>query len=478
MNPKGFLATKWRTLNIRTRLSAGYAATLAGLLAVYAGAVFLIVSERFGAEVDRRLDQEVEIAERSLFVARSGSLEWRSPAASADDHEPMANMLWVDVHRADGRLLHLQLGGFARGNPVEPLTFAPDRSGFFSVAQPNGTRLRILQRHIVVDGGPKAVIRAALAEDQIRREMAIILLVLGGGLPFSVATAGLAGYWLARRALAPIDRITEEARAITADRLDARLPVLNAQDELGRLATTFNDMFSRLESSFEQLRRFTADASHELRTPLTVIRSVGEVGLREPHDAAGYREIIGTMLEEADRLALLTSTLLELTRAEGGRGRIEREPIDLCAFAVDAAEFLGVLAEEKGVVIALDLPAAPPTVLGDRTVLRQALANVLDNAVKHSPAGATVTVAVQAGGERAEISVADQGPGIAPEHRERVFDRFYRADPSRNSRTGGFGLGLAIARWAVEANGGCIEVESAPGKGSVFRMVLPGGGAT
>lgn len=474
MNP----ASWWRTLNIRTRLSAGYAATLAGLLAVYAGAVFLIVSERFGAEVDRRLDQEVEIAERSLFVAPSGSLEWRSPAASADEHEPMANMLWVDVHRADGSLLHLQLGGFARGNPVEPLTFAPDRSGFFSVAQPNGTRLRILQRHIVVDGGPKAVIRAALAEDQIRREMAIILLVLGGGLPFSVAAAGLAGYWLARRALAPIDRITEEARAITADRLDARLPVLNAQDELGRLATTFNDMFSRLENSFEQLRRFTADASHELRTPLTVIRSVGEVGLRESHDEAGYREIVGTMLEEADRLALLTATLLELTRAEGGRGQIKREPINLCALVGDAAEFLGVLAEEKGVVIALDLPALPPTVLGDGTVLRQALANVLDNAVKYSPAGATVTVAVQADGERAAISVADQGPGIAPEHRERVFDRFYRADPSRNSRTGGFGLGLAIARWAVEANGGCIEVESAPGKGSVFRMVLPGGGAT
>jgi heavy metal sensor kinase len=267
--------------------------------------------------------------------------------------------------------------------------------------------------------------------------------------------------------------MTEEARSITAEHLDVRLPLPGPDDELGRLAATFNELFARLERSFEQMRRFTADASHELRTPLTVIRSVGEVGLREPQDEAGYREIIGTMLEEADRLALLTSTLLELTRAEGGRGPLRREAIDLGESAREAAEFLGALAEEKEVGLALDLPAAAPTVLGDRTVLHQALVNVLDNALKHSPAGTTVTVAVRTNGDRAEVSVADQGPGIAPEHREHVFERFYRADPSRNSKTGGFGLGLAIARWAVEAHGGRIELESEPGRGSVFRIRLP-----
>jgi heavy metal sensor kinase len=461
----------WRTLDIRTRLAAGYAATLSLLLVVYAAFVYTTAYERLSVEVDHRLDQEVEIAERSLFTDAAGNLLWRPPAASPDFHT-LPNMLWIDVHRADGSLLHRSLGGYARGRPVEPLAFEPRPSGFFSVELADDTHLRILQRTVEVDR-QSAIVRVAYDEEQIRRDLAAFLLVLAIGVPLAVMAASLAGYWLAGRALAPVARMTEEARSITAEHLDVRLPLPGPDDELGRLAATFNDLFARLERSFEQMRRFTADASHELRTPLTVIRSVGEVGLREPLDETGYREIIGTMLEETDRLSLLTATLLELTRAEGGRGPVRREVIDLCEAVRDAAEFLGVLAEDKSVRIALDLPTAAPTVLGDRTVLHQALVNVIDNALKHSPPGATVTVAVQADAERAEVSVVDQGPGIAPEHREHVFERFYRADPSRNSKTGGFGLGLAIARWAVEAHGGRIELESEPGRGSVFRIRLP-----
>jgi len=461
----------WRALGIRTRLAAGYAATLSLLLFVYAAFVYTAAYERLSIEVDHRLDQEVEIAERSLFANGSGRLVWRSPALSAD-YDTLPNMLWIDVHRVDGSLLHRSLGGYARGRPVEPLAFQVRPSGFFSATLPDGAHLRILQRAVEVDG-LRATVRVAYDEEQIRRDLASFLLVLAIGIPLAVIAAGLAGYWLAGQALTPVARMTEEARSITAEHLDVRLPLPGHDDELGRLATTFNDLFARLERSFEQLRRFTADASHELRTPLTVIRSVGEVGLREPQDEAGYREIIGTMLEEADRLALLTSALLELTRAEGGRGPLRREAIDVCKAVLDTAEFLGVLAEERQVGLALDLPAAAPTVLGDPTVLRQALVNLLDNAVKHSPAGTTVRLAVRADGDEAEISVADQGPGIAPEHREHVYERFYRADSSRNGKTGGFGLGLAIARWAVEAHGGRIELDSEPGRGSIFRIRLP-----
>lgn len=460
----------WRTLGIRTRLAVGYAATLSLLLFVYAALVYTTAYERLSVEVDHRLDQELEIAERSLFADAAGNLLWR-PAAASADFQTLPNMLWIDVHRADASLLHRSLGGYARGRPVEPLAFAPRPSGFFSVTLADGTPLRILQRTVEADGR-RAILRVAYDEEQIRRDLASFLLVLAIGIPLAVIAASLAGYWLAGRALAPVARMTEEVRSITAEHLDVRLLLPGPDDELGRLAATFNDLFARLERSFEQMRRFTADASHELRTPLTVIRSVGEVGLRESQDEAGYREIIGTMLEETDRLALLTSTLLELTRAEGGRP-IRREVIDLCESAREVAEFLSVLAEDREISLALDLPAAAPTVLGDRTVLYQALVNVLDNAVKHSPAGATVTVAVRIDGNRAEIAVADRGPGIAPEHREHVFERFYRVDPSRNSKTGGFGLGLAIARWAVEAHGGRIDLESEPGRGSVFRIRLP-----
>ncbi len=470
-------ADVWRTLGIRTRLAVGYAGTLSLLLFVYAVFAYTAAYERLSVEVDHRLDQEVEIAERSLFVDASHRLIWRPPAASAD-FQTLPNMLWIDVHHADASLLHRSLGGYARGRRVEPVAFEPRPSGFSSVTLADGTHLRILQRAVEVDD-QRAIVRVAYDEEQIRRDLAAFLLVLAIGIPLAVLAASLAGYWLAGRALAPVARMTEESRSITAEHLDVRLPVPAADDELRRLATTFNDLFARLERSFEQLRRFTADASHELRTPLTAIRSVGEVALREPHSEAKYRDIIGAMLEEVDRLTLLTTLLLELTRAEGGRATIKREPIDLRELAEDAAGFLGVLAEEGRVRIDLDLPTAPVPVAGDWTMLRQALVNLLDNAIKHSPPDGVVAIACRQWPDAAEICVADQGPGIPAQELPRIFERFHRVDAARSrepgDRRGGFGLGLAIARQAVEAHGGRIEVESEQGRGSRFRIVLPPG---
>lgn len=466
----------WHQLSIRARLAIGYAATLSLLLCVYALFVYVVVHDRFSTEIDHRLDQEVEIAERSLSRNASGELVWRPLHEGAVDYQPLANILWIDVHRSDGSLVNLSLGGYARGARPEPLPFTTRPSGFFTTRLPSGIPLRVLQVEVDV-AGERVVIRAAYAEEQLEKELASLLWVLALGLPLTVGAAALAGYWLAGRALAPVSRITEEARAISAARLDARLPVLNAHDELGQLAATFNELFSRLEQSFAQLRRFTADASHELRTPLTVIRSVGEVGLRKPHTDAEYRDIIGTMLEEVDRLTLLTSLLLELTRAEGGRMAMQREPIDLRELVEDVAGFLAVLAEEGRVCIECDLPNVPVTATGDWTMLRQALANLLDNAIKHSPPDAVVAIACRTHADYAEITVADQGPGIPPEALPRIFERFHRVDAARSrepgDRRGGFGLGLAIARQAVEAHGGSVAAESVPGKGSVFRIALP-----
>jgi signal transduction histidine kinase len=409
----------WRRLGLRTRLSVGYAASLSLLLFVYAALVYAVAYERLSVEVDHRLDQEVELAERSLFVDASGQLVWR-PAAASADFETLPNMLWIDVHRADASLLHRSLGGYARGGRVEPLAFQVRPSGFFTVEMPNGARLRVLQRSLTVDG-QVATVRVAYAEEQIRRDLASFLLVLAVGMPLAVIAASLAGYWLAGHALAPVARMTEEARAITADHLDARLPVPTAMDELGQLATTFNDLFARLERSFEQMRRFTADASHELRTPLTVIRSVGEVAMREPHTEAEYRDTIGTMLEEVERLTLLTTTLLELTRAEGGRVSLKREPFDLRDLARDAAAFIAVLAEEAGVRLELDLPAAAIPVIGDWTTLRQATINLVDNAIKHGSRGP-----LRAGGR----------PRVRPCRRHRRAQRRQRR-AERQPRPGG-----------------------------------------
>ena len=257
----------------------------------------------------------------------------------------------------------------------------------------------------------------------------------------------------------------------SVDRLGERLPVENLADEFGQLALVINDALARLERAFDTLRRFTADASHELRTPLTAIRSVGEVGLRERRSETEYREMIGSILEETERLTTMTDSLLLLSRADAGRADLRRATIDLTDLAREVAADLDVLAEEKRQQVRV-VAAAEVDVVADRMTLRQAVLNLLDNAIKHSPEEAAIEVVVRRAGTDAVLEVIDNGPGIAPEHLSHVFERFYRADRARSRSSGGAGLGLAIARWAVEANGGRVEVESEVHHGSLFRIVL------
>ena len=308
-------------------------------------------------------------------------------------------------------------------------------------------------------------------EDWVEHQVAEVRIVLISGLPVVIGLAGLGGYLLARRALAPIDHLATDAQRITADRLHQRLSVPNQHDEIGRLAAVINDAFARIETSFEQLRRFTADASHELRTPLSVVRGIGEFGLRETRTTSEYQDAIGSMLEEIDRLTRLVDTLLRLSRGDAGTVKLSREAVALGDLAKDVAASLQVLAEERGQRLRIDVQRDAQVDV-DRLVLRDAITNLVDNAIKYSPNGSTIALRVDAVDGQARLAVADQGPGIAPEHRERIFDRFYRIDEGRSREMGGTGLGLAIAKWAVEANDGRLEVHSDE-SGSVFTMTLP-----
>ena len=311
----------------------------------------------------------------------------------------------------------------------------------------------------------------ATAEDRIARQLEEVRVVLVLGVPFVVGLAGIGGYVLARRALTPIDHLAADARRITAERLHERLTVVNEHDEIGRLAAVVNETFGRLESSFEQLRRFTADASHELRTPLAVIRGIGELGLGETRTPAEYQEAIGSMLEEVDRLTRLVDTLLQLSRGDAGTVRLSREAVNLADVARDVTGSLSILAEERRQRFRIS--AQPDVVVhADRLVLRDAVTNVVDNAIKYGLVGTIVEVRVEADSRTAVLTVTDEGPGIPAEHRSRIFDRFYRVDEGRSRGMGGTGLGLAIAKWAVEVNGGQIAYES-NGGGSTFRISLP-----
>ena len=316
-------------------------------------------------------------------------------------------------------------------------------------------------------------ITTARDETPVRQTLRTLALILAVGAPGAIGLALVGGYFLAGRVLAPVGAMAETARKITAESLDARLPIENRHDEFGQLAGVFNDTLARLQEAFEQLRRFTADASHELRTPLTAMRSVGEVALQRPLTAAGYRDVIGSMLEEVDRLTRLVESLLTLTRAEAGRIPLTRQTVELSDLAVSAAETLRVLADDKEQTLDVNVQH-DLTVECDPGIVRQALINLLYNAIKYTPSKGAISLRVTARSAReAVIEVKDTGPGIPVEAHGRIFERFYRLDPGRSREDGGVGLGLAIARWAVEANGGRIELESQEGRGALFRIVLP-----
>lgn len=321
------------------------------------------------------------------------------------------------------------------------------------------------------EGGSTVSLAVAQNVDGVYRSLETLAVTLLLATPLVLVLASLGGWFLAGRLLAPVGAMATRAARITADDLAQRLPVGNPGDEFGRLATVFNDTLARLEASFAQLRRFASDASHELRTPLSAMRSVGEAALGA--DGATRREAVASMLEEVDRLARLVDQLLMLTRADSGQIAVAMEDTDLGALAREVGELLRVLADEKGQELLVEAGVGV-NVRADRATLRLAVINLLDNAIKYTPDGGRITLrAASTAPNGAVLEVADSGPGIAPGDRERVFERFYRVDADRSRETGGAGLGLSIARWAVEANGGRLTVACGPDQGSTFRIFLP-----
>ena len=293
-------------------------------------------------------------------------------------------------------------------------------------------------------------------------------LLLFGSLAILGAVAG--GYLLARRALAPIDQMTLAAREISASRLNRRLDAPNESDELGRLASTFNQMFARLEQSFADMQHFTADAAHELRTPLTILRSEAEVALRAPRSAEDYRRSLESLLEEAERLTHLADQLLYLCREDAGIAKAEFAEIELDHLAGDVVGHMRAVAESKGVALQVG-ELSPCRMLGDSQRLRRLLFNLLDNAVKFTPQGGTVTIQLAKRDRCVELTVSDTGAGIPSEHLPHVFKRFYRADAARDGT--GTGLGLAICRAIVESHDGTISATSERmAKGRPFSFVF------
>ncbi len=434
------------------------------VISVYAAFVFLFVNRKMSNFFDDQLRVDFDWASDMLHQAPDGDL--KTYEETGQDDSP-----WLRVFDIRGDVIYETPE--AKRNPIagsDRMATVPDER-IISVDYTKPP-MRVMSGRALISGQPR-IVQVAKRVSPIKNDLRQFLYLLLLGLPIEIVLSGLGGYALARRALAPVDRMAEQARQITVNRLKDRLPVDNPTDELGKLATVFNQVLTRLESSFDQMRRFTSDASHELRTPLTAIRSVGEVGLRGKRDEAGYREVIGSMLEEVDGLSRLVDRLLLLSRADSGDAVLSNEDINLSSLAEEVAAQLEVLAEEKQQSITVQEKGEPHW-NGDRLVLRQALINLVDNAIKYTQAGGRITISVAHLAKNAVIDVIDNGPGIPAELQSRVFDRFFRVDKSRSRDHGGTGLGLAIAKTGVEVQGGTLSLEPSNGAGgSIFRISLP-----
>jgi heavy metal sensor kinase len=434
--------------------------------AVYAGVRHNLVT---ALEADLRTLAATEVA--------SGVDDFRGVHLHRLDHPALVNEVhiakYVQILTPEGRVVD-QTGALVSREPlVAPGAVAEALAGRAEAVEVSldGARGRAValraesegRPYVFVVAVPLSTVESALGT--LARSLALV------GVLALVATA-LVGYRLATIALRPVDRIILKARTVGLDGVDVRLDDPGTDDELGRLTRVLNEMLGRLFQVIESHRRFASDASHELRSPLAALRSQVEVALRRARSAEEYRDVLASCLEEIERLSRLADDLLELARADAERLDLDLAEVDVAPVVAEVEAELASSADERRVALKAEVPEGL-SVIADELRLRRVLANLVGNAIQYSrPEGGTVLVTAGDGGGDAWIEVRDDGIGLEPQAREHVFDRFWRADAARTIRRTGTGLGLAICREIVRAHGGRIDVESAPGRGSTFRVTL------
>jgi heavy metal sensor kinase len=457
----------------RLRLTLWYV----GFFSVLFVLVAVLVHSVFDRALENRLDEALSVeanTEASMlqdeFTEENGDIR-RAASQSIADLRPGASIVGV---LAGEHLL-------ASSAPIAPEQLQsitanaiskPGVDAAFPVAAAKGVGARVSLRTVEVGGKPYVVL-AMQSMDEVGADLAVLRRVFLLSFPMILLAAGLGGYWVARRSLAPLGWMAEQSRRISESNLHSRLEIGTAADELASLAASFNELLSRLELSFGTIRRFVADASHELRTPLSIIRGEADVALSQDRSPAEYRAALTTIQDESRRLSRLVDDLLNLARADAGRVKLQIEDFYLNDVISECCRSAQKLAAVRQITVECKCPEGDAPFRGDEELLRRLVMNLLDNAVRYTPAGGKVTARLEASGAQLRFQVSDTGVGIAPEVAPLVFDRFYRADMARSREDGGFGLGLSIVKWIAESHNGAVELASAPGAGSTFTVTLP-----
>jgi heavy metal sensor kinase len=446
--------------SIKFRLTVWYLVVIAVLLILFGTVAYILLSNNLYHNLDKQLQARAQELQRSMRIEGDNVLFDQSVEEI------------VLIYDADG-VLSNRLGPnvqFSNIGPAVQQALFGDPS-FVSAETENGPDVRLYVAPLNVNSQRRVAMAIGRVPNDILNMLGIFRMVILNSSVLLLVLAGVGGWFLAGRTLRPVERITDIARGIGESDLSRRIDIAT-DDELGRLASTLNGMIARLEEAFIKQRQFVADASHELRTPLAVIQAESSLALEKPRDQEQYRRSLELVSQEVSYMSAIVGKLLLLARSDAGSEQLNIQEVDVAGLVDELGQDLEALAQEKDLRLCFGPMDALP-VRGDRVRLRQLFLNILDNALRYTPAGGTITGSVVRKDDQAVVSVGDTGIGIPEEHLPFIFDRFYRVDKARTSREGGTGLGLAIATSIAKMHGGTIEVESAFGTGTTFRVRLP-----
>jgi len=459
-----------KRLPLGVRLTVWYVAVFALGEIIFGLGMWLILRHNLYDIVDDGIESQIEDLDKWLRAQQENAsvAKLQSTFAATYGNQHAGDFLAVYAGNGDA----IYRSSFLQRHDAVLLPPDQVKRPQFRTRRIEGQHFRFIFEKLNVGGSVYTVEMGAPADDAVETLQLFRFYLLMFAPLLLVSAAGV-GYWMSRKALAPIDVLAPPARAISGTHLDRRLPNVKTRDELQRLSDTLNEMLDRIESAFQRIAQFTADASHELRTPVALIRTEAELALRQTRGEAEYKESLQHILREAERTTLLIEQLLELARAHFGRDTLNLLQLDLQQLVGSVAANWQKLAAARNLQFSTDIPEQSALVTGDETLLRRLVDILLDNAFKYTPSPGSVGLAVEIRDNVAVITVKDSGVGIAPEDQAKIFERFYRVDKARSRAHGGVGLGLAIAQWIALQHGGTISVESRPGQGSSFRVELP-----
>jgi len=474
--------------SLRFKLTLWYVLILGILLISFSGFLYITLSKSLYRDVDNRLRSLAH-----LIATESGSPSSTFGFGKLDQAvratlnlRPVGKFIQVldesgNIGEKSENLKNVQL-------PISLQALKNASKGFITfetVSTFGNTPLRMMTLPVIENGHMARIIQVASSLEDVEDALRTLFIILVIAVPSALLVASLGGQFLANQALKPVDHITQTARMITSQNLNQRIKSLKVKDEISRLIETFNEMISRLDQSFHQIKQFSSDASHELKTPLTILKGEVEVALRKERTSQDYEQILRSNLEEINRMSKIVDNLLLLARTETGEIRLFKEEVNLSQIVSEVVTQLTKLAHAKDLQIVATNHHEDIPLYGDALRIREMLLNLIENSIKYTEPGGSISVSLEKNAPHSlpgeeegsydgvKIVVSDTGIGIAKEDQERIFGRFFRVDKARSGEQGGSGLGLSICKWIVEAHQGEISVESELGKGSRFIVRLP-----